>query len=283
MKQNIYSPAPNEGSGLPKGGASAPATPTKETSRQATAGNGEGGIDHPRFDQGLTYGMEGLRYPVEDPPVALPPTDGAKVKLGLDSRNNPNLAGLASTHIASMLGNPYYPTPLPSAADFDPVYEDFQAALNDWLLAQTALRDASTALEASRVQMVINLNARAAYVQSASNGNANAIVSSGFEVRAAPTPVGELAAPTNLMLMLNGTPGVAHLSWKSVVNSRGYNIQRSPAETMERNWQPYDTTTQARYKCTDLELGKVYAFRIAAIGGSTGQSDWSAEVVRMAA
>ncbi len=32
-----------------------------------------------------------------------------------------------------------------------------------------------------------------------------------------------------------------------------------------------------------MEIGKMWAFRIAAIGGSTGQSEWSAEVVRMAA
>ena len=32
-----------------------------------------------------------------------------------------------------------------------------------------------------------------------------------------------------------------------------------------------------------LTLGQMFAFRIAAVGGSSGQSDWSAEVVRMAA
>jgi hypothetical protein len=279
MSKSTHSPAH---AGHPNGGAAAPETMMKEAIRHATAGNGADTPAQPHYDQNLRFDTPGLRYPVGDA-VALPPTDGSRVRLGLDSRNNQNLAGLTSNHIASMVGNAYFPTPLPPAAEFDPVYADFQSKLNAWLAAQTAQRDASTALEASRVQMVIYLNARAAYVQSASNGNTNAIVSSGFEVRAVPTPVGELAPPTDLKLDLNGTPGVAHLTWKSVLNSRGYNIQSSPAETMARNWQPYDTTTQARLKCTGLEVGKVYAFRIAAVGGNTGLSDWSAEVVRMAA
>lgn len=256
----------------------------KEAIRQATTGKppGAAGTSQPQYDQGLQYGTPGLHYAVG---VTTPPplNEGAKVKLSLDSRNNENLAGFTSNHISKMAANAYFPSPLPTAAEFDPVYQGYQTKLNTWLSAQTALRDASTALQAARVQMDIYLNARAAYVQSASNGNVNAIVSSGFEVRSAPTPVGPLQAPTALLLDLNGTAGVMFLSWKSVANARGYNIQCSPADTMERNWQPYETTTTARYKCDGMTLGQTYAFRIAAIGGSTGQSDWSAEVVRMAA
>jgi hypothetical protein len=86
-----------------------------------------------------------------------------------------------------------------------------------------------------------------------------------------------------LHLTLNGTPGVMFLDWKSVPHARSYVIQCSPADTMAREWTPVKTSSTVKVKFDGLTLGKVYAFRIAAVGGSTGQSDWSAEVVRMAA
>lgn len=259
-----------------------PASAVQEAVAASAATPAPASTTQPRYDQGLRFDTPGLRYPVGDT-VVLPADEGAKVKLSLASRNNENVANFTANHILQMEGNLNFPTPLPPAAEFDPVYQDFQTKLNTWLSAQTVLRDASTALAAARVQLDSYLNARAAYVQSASNGNTNAIISSGFQVRSARTPVGELPCPTDLKLELNGVPGVMYLSWTPVVKARGYNIQWSYADTLERNWLPYETTTAARYKCTELELGKVYAFRIAAIGGTTGLSDWSAEVVRMAA
>ena len=89
--------------------------------------------------------------------------------------------------------------------------------------------------------------------------------------------------PVNLLLTLNGTPGVMHLTWSGVLHARSYVIQCSPAGTMARVWSPFKTASSTKLKIEGLTLGEVYAFRIAAIGGSTGQSDWSAEVVRMAA
>jgi hypothetical protein len=37
------------------------------------------------------------------------------------------------------------------------------------------------------------------------------------------------------------------------------------------------------WNLVDMEIGKTYAFRVAANGGSGGISDWSVEVVRTAA
>ena len=301
MKSKSKVPAPSKGPGHKNaGGASLSPEALKQTVKMAkalkrqrtpgasvtatapTSNPAAAATTQPHYNEGLRYGTPNLRYAVADA-VVLPVDEGAKVKMSLALRNNENVANYTANHIDRMQSNPNFPTPMPPAAEFDPVYDDFKAKLNTWLAAQTALRDASTALTQARVQLDGYLNARAAYVQSASNGNANVIVSSGFEVRNARTPVGVLAYPTNLKLEPDGALGVMFLSWTPVTKARGYNIQWSPADTMERNWQAYETTTQARYKCEELELGKVYAFRIAAIGGSTGQSDWSAEVVRMAA
>ena len=123
----------------------------------------------------------------------------------------------------------------------------------------------------------------ASYVQSASNGNANAIVSAGFLLRAKSTPVGCLEMPLNLNLTLNGSIGIMGLTWDPVPKARSYMIQISEAATMERDWKPLRTSTSTKQIVKDLEPGKVYAFRVAAVGGVGGQSPWSVEVKRMAA
>jgi hypothetical protein len=165
----------------------------------------------------------------------------------------------------------------------DAVLATLQADVNAWKAAQIDLRDAASKMNLSAGVVAGMMKMRANYVQCASNGNSNAIVSAGFLLRNPRTPVGDLPAPINLLLTLNGTPGVMYLDWDVVLNSRAYNIQVSSADTMDRAWSLIRTCTTVHQKFDGLELGKTYAFRIAAIGGASGRSDWSAEVVRMAA
>ena len=50
--------------------------------------------------------------------------------------------------------------------------------------------------------MISAMNTRGSYVQSTSNGNKQAILSSGLGVKNPPTPLTALAAPTNLRVDL---------------------------------------------------------------------------------
>ena len=116
---------------------------------------------------------------------------------------------------------------------------------------------------------------RGSYVDLVANGDPNVILSYGFQVRANPTPVGDLAAPANLSVELNGTPGLMLLTWEGVEKARAYNLQISPASTPARTWAPLLTSSTTKTRLDDLKLGQLYAFRVAAVGGATGQSPWS--------
>jgi Fibronectin type III domain len=216
---------------------------------------------------------------VGDPPEA----QGAKVKLDLKMRNDPALSQFSLDHITGMTGNANFPTPTPTAPDFLAALTAFQTAYSAAEVAKAAAKQAVSEKDEARAYLELMLTQRGNYVQIASNGNAPVILSANFPVRNAPTPVGELEVPIGLLLTLNGTPGVMHLSWSAVKAARSYVIQCSPADTMVREWSPFKMSTTTKLKIEGLTLGQVYAFRIAAIGGSTGQSDWSAEVIRMAA
>jgi hypothetical protein len=233
----------------------------------------------PNYDSGLRYGS-GVRY-AADP--TLPVNDGGIIKFSPSTMKAGELPVFAQSENTAITGNPLYPSPVPSVADVAAAIATVQSDTESWKQVQIALRDASTKLDGSTAILETLMKTRASYVQSASNGNTNAIVSAGFLVRSAPTPVGNLSAPVNLLLSLNGTPGMMYLEWSPVINARGYNIQMAPADTLAREWQPIRTCTGTKQMFEGMELGKVYAFRISAVGGASGSSPWSAEVVRMAA
>jgi Fibronectin type III domain len=233
----------------------------------------------PTYDSGLRY-RSGARY-VGDP--TLPVNDGGVIKFAPSVMNATDQIKFGINENAAIDGNPLYPSPTPSVADMAAGLATAQADQAALELARTAWRNAASTAEASMANLTGMLKLRASYVQTASNGNTDAIISAGFLVRGAPVPVGNLGAPMNLNLTLNGTAGMMYLDWTPVLNARAYNIQVSPADTMDRVWQPIRTSTTVRQMFENMELGKTYAFRVAAVGGASGQSPWSVEVVRMAA
>ena len=236
---------------------------------------------NPHYGQGYTYGQPNLRYAVGVGPE-LPPPQGAKVKLDLAGRNDLNLFQLAQAHISAMAGNLNFTTPFPTAPDFLTVFTNYANALEACDAAKQAQKQATSFKDEQRDVLMLYLNQRGDYVQGASNGNAPVILSSGFGLKAAPTPVGVLAPPINLLLTLNGTPGAMVLSFSSVANARGYLIECSKDVT-PRAFVQVKNTSKTSYFMENMEVGETYVFRVAAQGGSTGQSPWSAEVIRGAA
>lgn len=231
----------------------------------------------PHYGDGSTYGD--AHYAVGVP--GLPVNEGAKVKMELSSRSNENLQGYVGNHITQMTGNPNFTTPAPTAPVFLELFETFQTALAAALSAKTVYENALITRDSARVALVEAMNVRAAYVQQASNGNAEVIVSSGLNVRNAPTPVGQLAPPSDFRAELNGVAGVVKLQWKASPHARGYLVQCSP-DVQPRKFELLANTTKPRAQ-KELAVGETYVFRVAASGGSTGQSYWSPELIRGAA
>ena len=212
----------------------------------------------------------------------LPPSDGAKVKLDLSSRNNDNLMAFATQHDADMKDNPNFPTPLPPAPDFEATMSAFGQAIINWMSARSAANAASSALAEARASLETALNHRGSYVQIASNGNATVIQSAGFAVRNPRTPSAPLDAPVGLAVDLNGVTGLMMVTWEADPAAKGYLVQCSEDVT-PRQWQVQPRVSVARMPFSDMVVGRTYVFQVAALGGATGQSPWSPEVIRAAA
>lgn len=281
MKTTVSAAAPDDGAN-PGGGAAPASQPTDQRTAQSP-----GAVNHPttpapasvptgRYNQGHRYGT--IRYAVGDP---LPPVnEGAKVKMGLSVKTTNQLIPYIQNHIEMMTGNPNFVTPQPPAADFLVLFNTYQEAALATINLETQLRDAVAQRDQLRADLTAAMNVRGAYVQEASNGNRQVILSSGLGVKNAPTPVTSIAAPTNLRVDLNGEAGMMKIRWDGVTAAKTYVLQCSPDVT-PRVWEQLESTTKTAVTKT-LEVGVTYAFRVAA-SGTPGQSNWSAETIRGAA
>jgi hypothetical protein len=212
----------------------------------------------------------------------LPVNDGAKVKVGLNGRPNAEAIGVG-LKVGSMIdGNPIYPAPFPDAATITGMATTLQTAIQQSEVAKQAAKLATLAVATARAELEEGLNTLASYVQFAGNGNTDAILSSGFDVCAGRTRMGPLSAPAGLDVELNGQRGLMLISWVADPLASGYVVQYSE-DVQPRVYQAMPRVSRAKTELPDMTVGTTYVFQVAALGGSTGQSPWSAEVIRAAA
>jgi hypothetical protein len=267
--------APEDGANHGGGSASAKTPSVQDILNQPTSALPTG-----HYDDGSHYG--GIRYPVGV--GTKPVNDGGKVKMDLSGKTNSVLVPYIANHITQMTGNPNFLTPLPAAVDFLAMFTSYSDAVAAAIAAETAWKDANALRDQLRHEMVVMMTGRAGYIQEASNGNRQVIVSSGLGVKNPPTPAGVLPPPLGLRVDLNGTVGKMILNWGAVSGNGGYLLQQAiVVNGVVGSWELIEVGPKPTITLNGMTVGVEYAFRVAAIGGIGGKSDWSTVVMRTAA
>jgi hypothetical protein len=138
---------------------------------------------------------------------------------------------------------------------------------------RTAARDTALATWAGTVT---NL---AAVTQNATGGDADKILTTGFDVKAeasTPQPVGQV---TDVRVNFNGMPGYSKLVWKRESNADAYVVQRSPDPITEASWANQGTVTEAKFEGNGVVPGQKYWYRVAGVN-RLGQGPWSEPALR---
>ena len=119
-------------------------------------------------------------------------------------------------------------------------------------------------------------------VEKSSGGNVAKIESAGYSVKAAPAPVGQLAAPAHLSATMGDLEGECDLVWNPVRGAASYFIQAADAGAGP--WSAANNTTPTKSKATvgGYAGGSRHWFRVAALG-TAGQGPWSDPATPMAA
>ena len=197
----------------------------------------------------------------------------AYAKLGLDGLNVPAKIQYGRRIINASTGNPSVPTPNPTLPVFTASIDLMESTYNDAKAARLLAKTKTQLLDQAEDSFDAFVSQFASYVDNASAGDPMIIESAGFAVRSTPSPIGELAAPTDLQAKTGEHPGHADLKWKSRYGAKAYTVERA-IDSAEMAWVFMGNSTKAEASLNSMVSGNKYWFRVAAVG-SAGTSAWS--------
>ena len=185
--------------------------------------------------------------------------------------------GWVITCLTNNLSFPKPPVPLVPPVPSDPNapvdmttrMNNLDATIKDAIgggIIQTGLKNAALA------SAFEGLDANAFYVQTIARTDLPMLLTSGYQPTSTNRAQSPLDAPT-ITGIDNDTSTQLDVHLSPVANAVGYEVQTC---TGTGAWMTAKFSTQARtITLTGLTTGTVYQVRARALGGSTGQSDWS--------
>jgi len=199
-----------------------------------------------------------------------------KVSLAFARLSDSELDNFAHGVFNAMTGNAAFASPPVTLANLQTAINDFTTKL---AASEAGGPAATAAKENSRQTLLGLLRQLAAYVQMSCHNDQATLLTSGFEMQSTTRTFGPLEQPEGLRLK-NGSAGQLVAAVVPVRNASMYEgrIKQEGGE-----WLPSIFTGDSQHIVFNgLTRGKEYTAQIRALGGTTGQSDWSDPSTHMA-
>lgn len=206
----------------------------------------------------------------------------AYVKLELNGLNYAALCDKADTVKTSMTGNTAVPSPSPTLIDLAALCQNLRdkvAAANE---ARAISKQATEAMMDADLALRAGLTAEARYVQTASGGVAEIILSCGMGVKnssGTSTP-GQV---TNLVATMTKYSGTVSLTYKRPGGAVSYAIDCAEMTgTTVGEWAQVLLPSKTKATISGLTPGRTYVFRVRCVGRDNSLGPWSVPVPVMA-
>ena len=206
------------------------------------------------------------------------------VRIKLDFRNLsvPDKVIRAQQSVASLTGNPNFPTPNPPLATVTAAIDTLQTSIVDAHKARDASLVKTAAQHDNEAKLDQLMRQLAGYIESVSDGDEVKIRSAGVSIRSAATPSTDtVSTPANISLTEGDHEAELDMSWNSVKRARSYVIQHSADPPTDTSWTQIQVVTASSTTISGLTRGAKHWFRVAAVG-SSGQSGWSDPAMKIA-
>ena len=205
----------------------------------------------------------------------------AEIALHLDDLSAPEVIATGNRLVSGLEGNPHFPKPTPPLDELKRKLAELQAAHEEYRKLRLRLNELKTARDQAMRVAKIAIELEAEYVQEASDGEAQKIVSANLTAErtwhlwpfGSPVQVIELSASTG------DAPGEVDLVWDSVRDAKGYEVECCHDFAGDGPWVQCAVASESRVTVKDLIAGRRYWFRVRAIGGK-GEGDWSDPVTK---
>lgn len=172
--------------------------------------------------------------------------------------------------------------PTPALPDVTATIDAVELANANALKARAAAKESTAILNEKEDQLDELMTWLASYVNSASAGKEEVILSAAMDVRT-PAITSNFVpdTPNNIMPTMGDHEGEIDLSWNAKIGAQSYIVEISPNPPTDTSWTQVAVVTASKHTVTGLTSGTKYWFRVAAVG-SGGQSGWSDPAVKMA-
>ena len=203
----------------------------------------------------------------------------AGIRIGLRNMSDVQKVEFARGLIRQMSGNPNFPAVDATLASLTAATRELETAYQEARVARQVAKTKTQVRKAASAALDTTVKQVARFVEIAAAGDPAKLTTSGFEVRSAKEPVGELTRPENLTVSVGETPGEVRLRWKHVRGASTYLIQRATDPDEAGSWMQIAVSTRARAILAGLTRGTRYWFRVCAVGAA-GLGPWSNLVER---
>jgi len=199
-----------------------------------------------------------------------------KVLLNFSKYTDGGFESKAGTILASMTDNDFFPTPVPALT----VLADALEGYSQWLAdADSGNRSDIAIKNTRRLALEAVLRQLANYINYTAAGDRSKLLTTGFDVSKEREPI-TITKPENMRVVNGKNSGELIASVKRVKGAVSYMHEYILEEALETgNWTAF-TSSSAKFTFTNLQPGKNYICRIAAIGAK-GQIVYSDPVGRI--
>lgn len=236
----------------------------------------------PYYDDpsGLTrYDSPGIYYDNFSPPEESN-KPMATIAVGLSDKTQAEIVQYGIDVHTALTGNANVTTPNPSLVALQTLITAAQTGISDYsaqkdtLTAKKAVRDAAIAA------LKAGLVSEASTVEIATGGDPVKIATTGFTVRANPTPIGVPAQVEELKVTEGDDEGELHASWKAVRGGVAYEIEASPDPITPTSWVSKELVTKTNANVNSFTSGTKMWLHIRAVGAA-GAGPWSNPAVKI--
>ncbi len=205
-------------------------------------------------------------------------TEQYRVSLSFTSLSDSDDDEFAANVILKLTNNAAFPNLPVSLATYATQRTTFHNSITAAMQGGVGL---TAAKDVARTTLDNSSRAMAAYVQSVASHDLPMLLSSGFEEISNNRTSSPLATPTILNIDNSATEKF-FLRFQPVSNAAAYQIRYTATDVAGAISATVESTKSRNVLVPDLVPGTLYKLQVRAIGGSTGYSEWSDPVTKMA-
>ncbi len=187
----------------------------------------------------------------------------SKVKIGFSNLTVPEQIERTRLIISNMTGNANYPAPAPSLIDLNTAVDALETAYNE---SRGRDKTKIVIMNLRRKELAYLVSQEAAYVQQASGGDAEKILSSGFEIRKEPEPKSDTAGEVINLRLSDGTvSGKVRVDFDRARDAVLYVVMVSKDADPNKT-EPQGFTSRTYKEIGDFSAGSKICVQVMALG-----------------